>query len=142
MKPGAPCHAFEDRIEMIDPPDAALDHRQRRVLGVQEVAVDRDRDRAAERGQVLFQEPASMQPGRVVDHDVDAAPGVEHRTDVRQHVLLDADVTGHRQPDPAVALDPAHRGLGRLELQVVTRHPRRTAPAPARSRSRCSAPPR
>jgi hypothetical protein len=80
--------------------------------------------RAFERGQVLLEQAAGVHVGRVVDHDVESPPGVEDRADVRDHVLLGADVAGQRQPDPAVPLDPPHRGLGRIQPQVVARHPR------------------
>ena len=90
--------------------------------------VDRGhRHRAVERGQVLLQDAPGVQAGGVVDHDVDPAPRVEHRLDVRQHVGLDADVTGQRQPCAAVALDPPHGRLRRLQVQVVARHPRAVA---------------
>jgi len=92
--------------------------------------------RAVERGEVLLQDPAGVQVGRVVDDDVDPAPGVEHRADVREHVVLGADVAGQREPGPAVALDPPHGRLRRLEVQVVAGHAR---PVP-RKRQRDPAP--
>src|SRR5207237_1446504 len=90
--------------------DAALDHRDGDVLGVEEVARGGDGDRPVEVLEAFLQDAPAAEQSGVVDQDVDPAPGVQRGLDVPLDLRLVADVAGDGHGGAPAALDAPHAG--------------------------------